>query len=495
MNRLLGIWEFFTINIVMQPAYFTGFIVMVGYILLGKKWYDVLSGVIKAIVGYFILTVGSNGLISNFQPIIKGMKDIFHVHTIIIDPYIGQNAVTSGIGVVYGKSFTHIIALLLLAFIINILLVKFRKITKLRVLFTTGHVQFQQASTAFWLLMFACPFLENQFIILLLMAVILGLYWAVGCNLTVEPTQELTRGAGFCMAHQQQFGIYVFSRIAEWMAKRDLKKGKQIRNLDAIALPSYLSIFKENIVSNSILMTIFFGTILLCLGKNYLVSSGFIGEENNFGFYIITTSLYFSVYLSILQLGVRTFITELTTSFQGISHKLIQGAMPGVDCSILYGFGSSNAVSIGFMAGALGQFIAILILLALKSPTIIIAGFVPIFFDNATIAIYANNKGGMKAAIILPCLAGIIQVFGSALIASVVGLSNYGGYLGMFDWATVWPLVTFIIRYFDRIGLCIIIYIFIRIPQWQYRKDPEGYFLVSDDYEQYVKYKTLKERV
>ena len=30
----------------------------------------------------------------------------------------------------------------------------------------------------------------------------------------------------------------------------------------------------------------------------------------------------FAVYLAILQLGVRTFVTELTASFQGIADKL-----------------------------------------------------------------------------------------------------------------------------------------------------------------------------
>ena len=45
------IWEYFATNILRQPAYMIGLIVMIGYILLGKKWYDVLAGVIKAVVG------------------------------------------------------------------------------------------------------------------------------------------------------------------------------------------------------------------------------------------------------------------------------------------------------------------------------------------------------------------------------------------------------------------------------------------------------------
>ncbi|MDT9121261.1 PTS transporter subunit IIC, partial [Escherichia coli] len=82
---------------------------------------------------------------------------------------------------VFQKSFSQVMMLLLIAFIVNIILVRLRKITKLRSLFTTGHVQVQQASTAFWLILFALPALkDNNTALLIVMAVVLGLYWAVG---------------------------------------------------------------------------------------------------------------------------------------------------------------------------------------------------------------------------------------------------------------------------------------------------------------------------
>jgi len=40
--------------------------------------------------------------------------------------------------------------------------------------------------------------------------------------------------------------------------------------------------------------------------------------------------------------------------------------------------------------------LAIIALVLLKSPTLVVAGFVPVFFDNAVIAVYADNKGGAK---------------------------------------------------------------------------------------------------
>lgn len=478
MEFLLGIWSFFATNILTQPAYFIGFMVLIGYLLLRKPIYDAFAGFIKATVGYLILSVGSGGLVSNFRPILVGLKERFNLDAMVIDPYFGQNAVTAGIEETFGRTFSQVMLLLLIAFIFNLILVRLKKWTKMRAVFTTGHVQMQQASTAFWLILFCFPALGDTQI-LLIMGLILGLYWAVGSNLTVEITQDLTDGGGFCVAHQQIFGLFFFSKIAEKMKSKDSKR------LEDIQFPGWLSIFNENMVATSILMLVFFGIILLVLGKPYLVEAGFMAANKNFFFYILNTCLNFAVYLAILQLGVRTFVTELTESFQGISNSFLPGAVPGIDCAATYGFGSPNAVTVGFLFGALGQFIAIIALIALKSPTLVIAGFVPVFFDNATIAVFANNKGGIKAAMLLPFIAGLCQVFGSALIASWVGLAAYGGYLGMWDWAVVWPIFTVLMKYLSFVGVAIVIVILVVIPQLQYRANPDTYFLVTEDYEAY----------
>ena len=208
MNILVTAWEYFATNILQQPAFMIGLIVMLGYILLRKPWYDILGGTLKAIVGYLILTVGSGGLTNNFRPVLVGLGERFNMDAMVIDPYFGQNAVTTGVEEVFGKGFGDVMILLFIAFIVNILLVRFSKITKMRALFTTGHVQVQQSATAYWLIMFALPgLLTNRVGMLVVMAILLGAYWAVGSNLTIKPCQEVTDGAGFCLAHQQMFGV------------------------------------------------------------------------------------------------------------------------------------------------------------------------------------------------------------------------------------------------------------------------------------------------
>ena len=119
MGFLSSIWNFFATYILRQAPYMIGFITLIGYALMKKKWYDILGGTLKAIIGMLILNVGSGGLVSNFRPILAGLKDRFNLDACVIDPYYGQNAVTAGVEEVFGKGFSQVMTLLLIAFIVN----------------------------------------------------------------------------------------------------------------------------------------------------------------------------------------------------------------------------------------------------------------------------------------------------------------------------------------------------------------------------------------
>ena len=503
---LLQFWTFFSSNVFQKPQYMIGLLVLIGYLLLRKPWYDVIGGTIKAIVGYLILSAGSGGMINTLKPILYGLGGRFNLNAIIIDPYNGQNAVQAGADagneVVGNFDFSQAVLLMAIAFVANLVLVRLNKITKLRAVFTTGNVQIQQASTAFWLILFAIPALRtmSNVPVLIIMAVVLGLYWAVGTNLLVGYTQELTDGAGFSIAHQQMFGTFISATLAGLMGKADAEKKKKNPNakesfwdkkLEDIEFPGWMQIFNDNMVCTGLIMLIFFGIILGVVGKDYLVSLELLKDTDSFFFYVLTTALSFAAYLAILQLGVRTMVAELTVSFKGISDKILPAAVPGVDCAVCYSFGSGNAVTLGFLAGAIGEIIAMVILVAAGSPTIVVCGFIPMFFDNATIAVFCNNRGGFKAAILFPFISGLLQVFGSAAVATWVGLVEYGGYLGMWDWAVIWPTFTVIMKFLGFAGLAIVVIILIAIPQIQYACDKEYYFLEVEDYEEYKEKKGI----
>lgn len=475
MDILQAVFSAVSNNILMKAEIFIGFIVLLGYILQKKKWYESAGGFIKAVVGYMILTVGSSGLITTFRPILAGLNQKFNLNAVVIDPYFGLNAVNAALENL-GLSAAWTMTSLLIAFIWNILLLMLKKYTKLRTLLLTGHIMVQQATTVTWIVFLFIPGMRNIWGAVLV-GMLVGTYQAVMSNLTVEPTEHLTDGeGGFAIGHQQMFAIWITDKVAGFF-------GKPEDSVENIKLPGFLQMFSDNVVSTSVLMLVFFGVIIGLLGEEFMrgIDESF-GATTGFPVYVLTKALSFTVYLNILQAGVRMFVAELTESFKGISDKLLPGAIPAVDCAVAYGFAPANTVTIGFFCGALGQFLAIIGLIIFKSPVMIITGFVPVFFDNATIAVYANKRGGIKAAMILPFICGILQVLLGAVATSLVGLVAFGGWHGNIDFSTIWLAIAAIIKVIGVPGAIISILVMLMIPQIQYaRSNKEKYYNVGEE--------------
>jgi PTS system ascorbate-specific IIC component len=307
----------------------------------------------------------------------------------------------------------------------------------------------------------------------IVVGLLMGTYWSVMSNLIIEPCQEVTDGAGFTVGHQQMFGAWLAYRVAGKIGNKE----HDVNHVDASKM-GFLTILNDNVVANALIMTVFVGAMMIFLGKDTFEYST---SKYYFATYIWETCAYFAVYITILLTGVRMFVAELTASFQGISDKLLNGAVPAVDCAVTFGF-SPNAPSYGFIFGFFGQIIAIAILAVSGSPILIIAGFICLFFDNGTLAVFANKAGGRRAAAIIPFVAGFIQVFGSALVLNfLVGPEQVIGWMGMFDWATLFAGITIGSSALGIIMPIICIPLMLIIPQLQYRRHKETYFTTMRD--------------
>ncbi|MFC5632001.1 MULTISPECIES: PTS sugar transporter subunit IIC [Streptococcus] len=471
MDILQVVLQWFSTNILQNPAFFVGLLVLIGYILLKKPAHEVFAGFVKATVGYLILNVGAGGLVTTFRPILVALAKKFNLEAAVIDPYFGLAAANEKLT---EMGFIDVATTaLLIGFGVNILLVALRKVTKVRTLFITGHIMVQQAATISVFVLLLIPQLQNA-TGAWAVGIICGLYWAVSSNMTVEATQRLTGGGGFAIGHQQQFAIWFVDKVAPIFGKKE-------ENLDNLKLPSFLNIFHDTVVASATLMLVFFGGILAVLGPEImsnaeLIGAGAYNPAKSFLMYVIQTALTFSVYLFILMQGVRMFVAELTNAFQGISSKLLPGSFPAVDVAASYGFGSSNAVLSGFAFGLIGQLLTIALLVIFKNPVLIITGFVPVFFDNAAIAVYADKRGGWKAAVALSFLSGVLQVALGAVAVSLLGLT--GGYHGNIDLVLPWLPFGYAFKYLGVVGYGLVCLFLLAIPQLQFAKakDKEAYY-------------------
>ena len=438
VNQILG-----------QAPFLMGIIVFIGYLFLGRGISDAITGFIKASVGFMILQVGTGGLVTTFAPVLNALQERFGINGAVMDSYVPLSAANDALG----ENVAYVGYTILIGFAVNILLVAFSKYTKLRSLQVTGHVMFVQSAILLWMVYYNLNSVD--WVNVLFAGVLIGVYWSVFSNLTLDITNEVTDGADFAIGHQQMFGLWLASKIAPKIS------GKDSKPIEELEFPKWLEMFNDNTVATTILMTFFFGGIMAVIGSDYFDTTLF------FPIFIYLTTAKFAVYLSIILSGVRMFVAELVESFQGISQKLLKGSVPAVDIATIYGFGHPNATLLGFLAGAIGQLLGLMGLFVTGSPGFLIPGFIPMFFDNAGIAVYANHFGGVRAATILPFISGILQVVLGAVAYTLSGLT--GGVMANFDWVTVIPGYMLVMKYGGIIGTIVMIVLLLMIPQFQDR--------------------------
>lgn len=457
-----------TKNFLSIPALLLAILTFVGYLVMKRGLRDSIIGATKTAIGYLLLGIGSGALVGLAKPIFDSLKNVGggNISVVPLDPYFGLTSSQNFLETVIGaNSFVGWVSYaFVIGFAINILMVLLKRWTNCHSIMITGHVMIQQSaiitSIIYFILFRKIPLIDGnpevagQVGTFLLSGLFLGAYWSVGSNVTIKPTEKVTNNAGFAIGHQQMLGIGLVSKVSKFF-------GNEKDSAENRKLSSKFKIFEDNIFTQTAIILLLFFILIMIL--QYATPNGFdpSAKGSIFGSWNVAPGAFWLTnwFLGSLKLvasvlaiitGVRMFVTELQQSFQGISEKIIPGAVVAVDAAASYGF-SPNSVTYGFVSGTIAQFIALGIIVGISStgiPVVIaIPLFITLFFNSGTMGVYANAYGGWKASLIVPAILGFFEIiiisFSLSLINNSASTGDLGlvkpqspyetGYMGMID--------------------------------------------------------------
>lgn len=432
----------FLTEIFSQPAFLMGIIAFVGLVCLRSPLNKLLTGTLKPILGYLMLSAGAGVIISNLNPLGSIIETGFGIRGVIPN----NEAIVSVAQKVLG---VETMSILLLGFIINLIIARF---TKYKYIFLTGHHSFFLACL-FSAVLRAAKF--DGWELIIIGGFLLGSWSAISPAIGQNYTKQVTDDGGIAMGHFGSIGYY----LSAFIAKRVGDKNNSFADTEISEKWGFL---RDTTVTTGIVMVIIYIFCSLVAGSEYMAS---ITEQSPIIFSILS-GLQFAVGVAIVYNGVRLILGDLVPAFQGISQKLIPNSIPAVDCAVFFTF-SPTAVVVGFICSFIGGLIGMFILGGMGM-ALIIPGMVPHFFCGGTSGVFADKLGGKRGCIIASFIGGILLAFLPALLLPTLGdLGFQNSTFADFDFA-VWGII--IGKLFNIFGqtaiyfICLILIIVLCVP-------------------------------
>ena len=381
MNAVL---DFIVNEIFGQGAIFLSLIALIGLLLQKKSASEVIRGTFMTAIGDFVLNTGV-GFVSG------AVTDISVAFTTMMPQAVASKSVD--IGANYG---TQIGIVMIIGFAINLIFARF---TKWKTVFLTGHM-------LYWFpFVFIAAGVDAGLSgakLIILAALFTAVYMIVAPNLMRPLVKKVTGTDSFSIAHPTT----TLSLIAAGVAK---VTGDPKKSTEDLKFPKGLNFLREVSITGSIVILLTYLVMSLLLKLNGYSPAEVLGYDRAFTYYF-TKTINFGMGVTIMLLGVRMLIAEIVPAFQGIATKVVPGAIPALDCPVIFNM-APNALLIGFICALATSTVTILICTALNAfPTVVIPLAFTCFFEAGCAAIVANAYGGVRGCIIASIVNGIAMV-------------------------------------------------------------------------------------
>lgn len=391
----------FISNLLGEPAVVLGVVAALGLIALKKSPSEIISGIIKTILGFLILTGGSGIIVNALIPFSQIFQEAFHLTGIVAE----DNSLVAAVSTFLGKETALI---MVLAFVINLILAR---MTPFKYVFLTGHMMWSFAGTMA-IMLDQMGF--KGWNLVLIGSVIEGICMVIFPAISQKTVCLVTGG------NEVAFGFWGSSWItlSGWIGSLF---GNKKETTEDIKVPESLGFCRDMAIFMSIVMVIIYVATSLVAGPEVV---GQLSGSQNYLVYSILQALQFVAGVLVLLQGVRMFLGEIIPAFQGISEKIVPGAKPALDVPIFYSY-APVAVVIGFIAALIGSLIATFITRFI-APVVVLPSVIGMFFMGACAGVFGNTLGGRRGAIVAGFFLGFTWPLMVAFGYPLVDVTRYG---------------------------------------------------------------------
>jgi PTS system ascorbate-specific IIC component len=252
--------------------------------------------------------------------------------------------------------------------------------------------------------------------VIILASLLDGLYMTLMPALAQPVMRQITGSDTIAFGHGQT----LLNMLGAWAGKL---VGNKEDSAEKIEVSDKFNFFRDMAISISLIMII----VALIAAVLAVVKVGVAGFETdisggqNWLVFTLLQALGFTAGVLVLLQGVRMLIGEIVPAFKGIAERAIPGAIPALDCPVIYPF-APNSLIIGLISGTIGQVVG-MIVLALISWPVPLPSMIAAFFASGAGAIFGNATGGRRGA----ALAGFLWGFVGWLFVSFAYKYNVFG--------------------------------------------------------------------
>ncbi|MFZ5817164.1 MAG: PTS ascorbate transporter subunit IIC [Bacillota bacterium] len=401
---MVAIAQWLANNLFGQPAILIGLIVMLGLFLQQKSSSQVVSGTLKAIVGFLIINIGAGAIVNAllvFQPM---WAEVFGLKQQALNNFMGFEAFN-------GKYGGAVALIMTFGFLINVLLARF---TPFKYIYLTGHMMFWTTAIFIGVVLdtVGATAQVNTWGLIGFFSVLMGLYWTLQPALTQPYMRRITGGDEIALGHTAASVALLGGLAGQFLGNKE-------RDAESLQLPKGLDFLKDSNVVISLLMGSLYviGAILVSMrgtpeAQELVARSG----NNSFIIYSLIEAFKFAAGIAVVLFGVRLLIGEIVPAFRGIATKIVPNAKPALDCPVVYPYAPTASI-IGF----LGAFVAALVWLVVLGKTVgyvFVPTMIVLFFHAATAGVFGNATGGVRGAFLGGVITATVVAWGQWLMVT-----------------------------------------------------------------------------